>query len=394
MRLILLAAALWGLSAAIPASANILLVPSQYPCIQSAVCAAQPGDTIRVSPRPDGTPYQESVTITTNDIRLEGDQNPVLDGSTLGQYSPLAPSDLPYFGNDGINVNADGVTVCGFVVQNYYYYVNLPLTRLACGVFVNPTNTGDIHDNTLQHNGKGLEIDGFMNSADVQTFSVSDNAVSCSHSDGINLSAVAGNIVVDHNTVFNNGFNGIDGEIANGLKIRHNTVTGNCVLTEGAGIFLSSGGTLDGDPNAQPSIIEQNYVAANNQCTGIYLQFCSGQTVSHNTVTQNLDGIDVDSCFQDNVDHNTASSNYGSGVALFDFTTDCSVTFNNADKNVQVGIWIAELFGLDTTGNTVAHNEASGNGTDAEDDSTLSGPIANTWSKNQFGTKKPTNLPN
>jgi len=393
MRLTALAAALWALSAALPASANILLVPSQYPTIQCAVNAAQPGDTVRVSPRPDGTCYHESVSITTNDIRLEGDQAPILDGSTLGQYNPLAPSDLPYFGNDGINVNADGVTVCGFVVQNYYYYVNLPLTRLACGIFVNPSNSGDIHDNTLQHNGKGLEIDGFMNSAIVQTCNLSDNTISGSRSDGVLLSGVAGNIVVSHNTVYNNGFNGIDGDEANGVKIRHNTVTGNCVTRQGAGIFLSNGGTMGGDPNAQPTIVEQNYVAANNLCTGIYLQFCSNQTVSHNTLTQNFDGIDIDFCDQDNVDHNTSSSNFGSGIVLFDLTTNCSVTFNTASNNAQIGIWIAELFGLDTTGNTIAHNKASGNGTcDAEDDSGT--PVANTWSTNQFGAAKPTNLPN
>ena len=158
MRLVILAAALWALIAALPASANILLVPSQYPTIQSAVNAAQPGDTVRVSPKSDGTPYQESVSITTNDIRLEGDQAPILDGG--GSQSVVDSNNQPIFGSgDGINVNADGVTVCGFVVQNYYYFVPInPIPRLACGVYIAPNHTGDIHDNTLQHNGNGLEL--------------------------------------------------------------------------------------------------------------------------------------------------------------------------------------------------------------------------------------------
>lgn len=80
-----------------------IAVPADQPTIQQAVDAAQPGDTVLVSP---GT-YREAVTIDTEDLTLRGtDRNGVvLDGKTLDA--------------SGITVIAPGVTVANLTVRNF-----------------------------------------------------------------------------------------------------------------------------------------------------------------------------------------------------------------------------------------------------------------------------------
>jgi len=395
MRLYALAAALVGLLAALPAGANTLTVPGQYATIQSAVNAAQPGDTISVSPNvatpgnPNGY-YQEFVHITTNGIRLVGIHNPVLDGSTLGTPGVTPSPALPYFGNNGITVDADNVTITGFTIQNYYYYVNTGgIPPLAGGIRVNPTASGDVHDNVLAHNGEGLEIEGPL--VTPQTFSITDNDISCSFSAGVDLESVSGDIVVAHNEIFSNGNHGLSANTSSGLKVRHNDVYGNGALFSlwgnSMGIIISGSGVI----GAPPSIVELNNVYSNTSLAGIYIFQSANQTISHNVVTQNsMDGIDLDFCSQGtvSVDHNTADYNGFNGITLFDFTSGCAVAFNDASSNANNGI----LLDVTTSGNTVSHNTAFHNLVVDEEDDTV--PISNTWSKNKYGTSLPSNLPN
>ena len=74
----------------------------QFTTIQAAIDAANSGDTISVH---TGT-YPESVVISTNDITLQGEGNPVLDGTGLGFVN-------------AITLSANGVTIRGFEIRDY-----------------------------------------------------------------------------------------------------------------------------------------------------------------------------------------------------------------------------------------------------------------------------------
>lgn len=377
------------------ATANVLAVPAQYPTIQSAVNAAQSGDTVRVWPKVDGTPYKEFVHIGTAGVRLEGIHDPVMDGTGLGTPNPNSPTGI--FADNGVTVEADSATVCGFTIQNYQNYVNVgAIPHLAAGVFVSQRVTSDVHDNTLLTNGIGLYIDGLFNSAVPQTHNVTDNWISGNLSAGAFLFGTDGDLIFTHNEIANNLGTGVAAESANGLKLRHNDVYGNSAVNMDAGIHVDSGGTLGGG-SGTPSVVEDNNVYS-NMGAGIYVSLSSEQAVSHNTLNQNLTGIVVDFCTNVNVAHNSVYHSSTDGVVLFDFTVNCTVAFNESDSNAGIGFHIEEISGgLDTVGNIISNNKASGNViADAQDDSLLYSILnpANTWSKNQFGTMKPKNLPN
>src|SRR5712692_5818497 len=80
--------------------ANTLTVPSQYPTIQSAIIAANPGDTVQVAPGR----YLERLTINKA-LHLIGASrdSTIIDGQSLGTV---------------ILVNSNNVEIRGFSVQN------------------------------------------------------------------------------------------------------------------------------------------------------------------------------------------------------------------------------------------------------------------------------------
>ena len=104
-------------AAAVPAAAGTLLVPQQFSTIQAAVSAAKPGDTVLVSAKPKGGVYNEAVTIMTPSIILQGQGNPIIDGTGLGVAAPVSSGSSFTYPN-GINILASHVAVRGLTVQN------------------------------------------------------------------------------------------------------------------------------------------------------------------------------------------------------------------------------------------------------------------------------------
>ncbi|HDH44573.1 MAG TPA: hypothetical protein ENG66_04185, partial [Thermococcus sp.] len=72
-------------------SGNVIRVPEDYPTIQEAINAADPGDTILVAP---GT-YNESITIDKQITLIgEGKENTIIVGRGVG--------DVIYISSDGV----------------------------------------------------------------------------------------------------------------------------------------------------------------------------------------------------------------------------------------------------------------------------------------------------
>jgi VCBS repeat-containing protein len=110
---------------------TLLVGNGGYATIQAAVNAAHAGDTIVVG----AGVYNENVVISTNDLHLiaSGDvtihgtfksENGLADGDSVADFLATAASYLTNSGN-GINVNADGVTLDGFKVDGFNTGLNM-----------------------------------------------------------------------------------------------------------------------------------------------------------------------------------------------------------------------------------------------------------------------------
>ncbi|HEX5836419.1 MAG TPA: hypothetical protein VFY26_01220, partial [Anaerolineales bacterium] len=113
--------------------------------IQAAIDFAVPYETVNVLP---GT-YAEQLVINTANLTLlglPGDTSvagaawnaPVLDGATIAGTTT------------GITINVEGVTVAGFIIQNYDMAIYQPV--------VVGNNAININNNTIQNNGDGIKV--------------------------------------------------------------------------------------------------------------------------------------------------------------------------------------------------------------------------------------------
>jgi parallel beta-helix repeat protein len=219
--------------------ASTISVPTDYPTIQGAINAANPGDTITVS---NGT-YHENVAINKA-ISLIGNGHPIVDGSN-GLYA--------------IKINANGVSLQGFGVTDARngIYVNSSGNNIigntasgnAIGIYLYHSNnnvlTGNIannnriagfdveysYNNNITENTAVKDVCGilFYNTADIN---ISRNIVH-DNKYGISLDKTRNNNV-SYNTINNNYYgiylfnnascnyvigNRIDNSVKNGIRL-------------------------------------------------------------------------------------------------------------------------------------------------------------------------------
>ena len=346
---------------AVPSVAATLTVqPGQS--IQSAVNAANPGDTVVVK----GGTYSEQVLIQNNNSGVQ------LNGLSLVGTSGATLSGVGDEASNGIEVEANNVTVRGFTVQGYSFgfdagtlnniqnvcvFGNLLKNNLSTGIFLDTgLSGGDIHDNTITD--QGYLPGGSGNNA---------------AGDGIDIGLCTG-VHIHNNIIYNNDAVGIgcssivltdnnNQPIVNTAnKVDHNFVYGSGAY----GIELSG---------AVGQVVTQNIVCRNNQAGIEVANFTSTCIVNNNLVDGNtLDGVSVD-----------ASGN-----------TQCTFTGNIADFNGHDGFDVqysalAASFGIPpNTGNVFSYDEAHENANyDAED---LDPAGSNVWTHDQFGRTNPSDL--
>ncbi len=384
------------------AGAAIRSVPSSYPTIQAAIAASNPGDTVRVSPKPGGAPYAENVVVNKANLTLQGLFNPTLDGTTLSFSVPGFPDTL--FGNDAVTIVASGVSVSGFTIQNYNYPTNNGLFTPAAGVHVSQQVASDIRNNTLRNNGTGVFVEGLFSFEVVQTYAIEYNTISGNHNYGAWLRGVDGTATINANTVTGNGETGIVLDAVNGARVKYNTVSGNgsgfveFLGPTAAGILVSGGGTISGNPNARLSKINNNSVGG-NAGAGIYVSNSDSQQILSNGVLGNSLGIGLESCFGVVVSSNLVAQNQHEGILLQLFTSQCTLQQNIVTGNQGCGISVAqffmEFFGFpDCVGNSLSRNLSMANSVlDAEDTSgSTAATVQNAWFLNIVGTSNPAGL--
>lgn len=245
---------------------KILRVKQDYPTIQSAVDAAQPGDIILV----ESGIYNEQVTITKSNIMIIGAKGAVLDGQFRLSFGFIlnGVTNVLIRSFTIKNYNLDGITC--LIGSNNRIIRNRLMDNVEFGIstFTSPRNR--IVENTVFGSGSyGMYLSGSSNSK------VDGNRVSSNGSFGIYFTGGTGNDITN-NCVYHNNSYGIVSTGSDAL-IRSNVVNGNLYI----GIYASTN-----------SIVENNEVYQNNN-TGVYSPG-SNNTIRENQVYKNgQDGIGV-----------------------------------------------------------------------------------------------------
>ncbi|HYB68396.1 MAG TPA: hypothetical protein VEC97_02520, partial [Candidatus Acidoferrales bacterium] len=90
------------------ASPSVITVPTDYPTIQQAINAANPGDTVFVE---NGTYPGNVVVNKTVNLIGENNQSTIIDGGGVGTVLTVSASGLP-------TGSADNVTIANFTLAN------------------------------------------------------------------------------------------------------------------------------------------------------------------------------------------------------------------------------------------------------------------------------------
>lgn len=216
-----------------------------YPTIQSAINAAEYGDTVFVS---SGT-YEENLVVNKT-ISLIGEDahNTIIDGSGLDHV---------------VNVTAQGVTLTGFTIRNSHPdYSGIYLHALS--------DTTTISGNNLTNNNFGI---WFQNSGNnnVTANILSDNF------GGVYMAHSRENLICRNIITKSTGSFGIRLEKSSNLNIiTENTIINNTYT----GIFLSS---------SEVNQIIGNLISNNQE--GIMLSQSNCCRVNENTITNNTEGL-------------------------------------------------------------------------------------------------------
>lgn len=214
-----------------------------YTTIQSAINAANPGDTIFVY---SGT-YYENVVVNNKSINLVGENKDttIIDGGGTGNV---------------VNVSSDGVTISGFTVQHSGSWS-------FAGITLYYSNDNTFIDNIISNNHGGIHLISSVHNT------ISDNNVNSNNNIGIYLESSSNNIITG-NSASNNGYGIYLGSSNN------NNITGSNVNSNNhEGIYLSSSNNNN---------ITGNNVNSNHHI-GIYLESSNNNILKGNDANSNND---------------------------------------------------------------------------------------------------------
>ena len=330
----------------IPAAADTLQVPQEYPTIQAAVNAAGAGDIIEVG---SGT-YPENV-IVNKTVTIKGDSatTTIVDGGGKDmvfnvQEDNVELSDLTI---------RNGGSYSGVTIYDPYNGLTIRNTRVidnAVGVVISGSYDSYINDNTIEDS---VFINNQMYSINVRFTSntiIGDNQVSES-AYGVTISDSLSSQVVN-NTVSDTSY-GIYVPYSNNANVSANTL-----ISNSWNIYLTY---------SNSGIIGHNNVSGG--AVGIQVMHSEGNSVLNNNVADTSYGIYLGHCGANTVSSNTASLNDW-GIELYN-SSGSTITENLIRENAW-GAWVTE----DSDGNSIYHNNFIDNAKGAfQDPSTCS----NSW---------------
>ncbi len=318
---------------------STILVPGNYPTIQSAINAASNGDTVLVSP---GT-YVENINFLGKNITVTSSNGPaatIIDGNHNGtvatfNHSETAASVLSGFTirngfqsggfGGGISISSASPTISSNVITGNHAVYGI-------GIYVYD-GSATIKNNTITYNdqtgagsggfnGSGITVDGIDPAASPQI--VANAITNNSSGGGIGIYSngtplIQGNLIQGNTSGDGGGlsFQGYGSPI-----ILQNLVVGNAASDNGAGIWIS----LYNASYRSPVLVVNNTIAENNggpphETSGIYTTgFAQNATFFNNVViaVPGQNGVTCDassSSVSPVFSHNDAYSFLGAGFA-------------------------------------------------------------------------------
>jgi hypothetical protein len=325
-----------GLGAAPPAAADHHMTHVVFPgeSIQAAVDAADPGDTVLLTP---GT-YRQSVKVTTPDLTLRG----------MGRSTVLKPATTKAAESCGENGN--GICVVGKKDKDIkgVTIASLTVTGFAkSGVFAVGTDGLTVQNVTAEKNGVwGIAQERSVHSVFRKNTARDNGDAGLLLANTIKADEGAADTegtVIDRNLLEGNRV-GLTVRRLRNLTVAHNEVIGNC-----AGIFVVGD---ENKPKAGALTVRDNRVARNNkscpktarlealQGSGIVLTGAEDTLVARNRVTDNA-----------------GPSSLSGGIVLFKSFVGATSERNRITDNVLKDNAPADLVNTDTgEGNTFQGN--------------------------------------
>lgn len=279
------------------ASAERIDIPADYATIQSGLNHARPGDTVYVHA---GT-YHERPGIFTSNITLIG-----VDAIIEGDGYDVC-----------LYINARGVKISGFVVQNGERGIWLE-DSTSCIITNNTVfnNRGKGSPNTVIHEGHGLGLTSSSNCI------IANNTVLSNSAYGIALFQASNNVIRGNRCDRNRDYQIILGTDSCNNTITENTLSGSVY---GHGIYIIT--------RSNNNVVTKNVIFANSNA-GINLLSAHHNIISDNILESNVMGLWIGSIL---------SASNGNIIA------------NNTVTSNQYGLWV---FG---DGNEIINNTVTGN---------------------------------
>lgn len=269
-----------------------ITVPDDYPTVQAAVYAANPGDTVYVRA---GTYYENVVVDKPISLVGENAQNTTIDGSGLA---------------DALHLVADDINVTGFTIRN-------SLTSPYSGITLEYANYCNISGNNITNNWIGVNLASPCNDN-----TINGNNITANNYYGVLLYS-SDNNAIGGNNITNNGDGVYVASSSSG-----NSIAGNNITNNWAGVYLVS--------YASNTNILRNNITANNGY-GVYIaSYSSGNIIAGNNMTQNGDGINIASHSNGNsISGNNITANSYYGVLAYSLSYNNSIVGNNITYNEE-----------------------------------------------------------
>ena len=344
-------------------------VPYDFPTIQQAVNAANPGDTVFVY---TGIYYENVMIDKSITLIGESKETTIINGNGNG---------------DVVYVSASQVSISGFTIKNDY-------SRIYCGVNIHFSTNNSIMGNIIRNSRDGISLSSscdniithniisfnsnhgiFLRSSNSNNTIIS-NIIS-DNSEGIVLSASNGNTINDnsffndglivmnsyHNVITNNSVNGkplIYLEEESDIIIGNTDDVGQVVLVNCTNITIHNQHLSDTSAGIElwgthHCLITSNIIS--NNSVGIYLRYSDSNTIKGNTISSTVswDGISIWECSNNTIINNTISSSNWYGIYLIHSSSNYIID-NTLNANNLQGIYFQS-----SSSNTIADNIISNN---------------------------------